>query len=157
MAKTNRSLGETKTSAPFFSHNPCHCAFTQAAVTTGKTCHPVPWRFSPSQFPTGSNPIRSHLRPSQCIPPQPRAVTPSLGSRSTLLKGQTTHLLVLSTHSNSLTFGVNHIPGPVQRKGCVQNRPLLPYSRGVLLVELLELRTSSIIYSHMLLTIPSTL
>lgn len=72
-----------KTTAHLFSHHLHHCAFTQAAVTVGKTCHSRP-HTHPEVFtkptPSGSSPIPRYLKPFQHILlNHAHLVTPSSG------------------------------------------------------------------------------
>lgn len=117
-------------------HNLCHCAFTHAAVTAGKTCHSLPQQSSPGQFPLARvqhHPIWSLSNTSH--PNHVHLVSPSSGFTQWLLERLDTAPVgvhgncQLQVHNATCSlFGVNHAPGTVQmkRSGTVENRPHLP-------------------------------
>lgn len=117
-----------KTIAHLFSRNLCHRAFTQAAVTVGKTCHSHP-HTPGSLHQANSRWLKSNTTLSEAFPtdPTPTMHAQSLspwGSHSSPLRGQMKHLLgsmAIISHRcpcfRSLPIGVGHVPAPCTCRG----------------------------------------
>ena len=102
-------------------HNPCHWAFTQAAVTAGKTCHSLSHKPSPSRFPLAQLQYCPTWSLSNTSHPNGVcAVAPSSGFTPWLLERlNKTHVRAVATGCCELKFtwslfGANYPSGTVQ-------------------------------------------
>lgn len=127
LAQIKRVLREMKTTAHLFSHHLRHCAFTQAAVTVGKTCHSHP-HTPGSLHQANSRWLKSNTTLSEALPTHPtqpctlshsllgvHTVAPWEARWSTCWKAWQ----LSATHPcfHSLTIGVEHVPTPHTPRG----------------------------------------